>query len=382
MSNAIKESDFIFYTGQDGKVHAQVILGSETVWVNQQNMSEVFGVQRPAITKHLQNIFLEGELVEDSVCSILEHTATDGKVYKTKFYNLDAIIAVGYRVNSYKATQFRIWATRILKEYLIKGFAMDDERLKQGNRLFGKDYFKELLERIREIRASEKMFYEKVTELYATSIDYNKNDPETHRFFAKVQAKLEYAVVGKTPSEIVHSRADSTKPNMGLTTWKNAKKEGNIILTDVTIAKNYLTKEEITNLNILVSSFLDHAEMIVSRNKLMKMADWAERLDKFLDFNEYKVLTDAGKVKKELADAYAKEQYKKYKPFQDEKEESDFSKWAKEIKNSGHLPTEEELLKSDKDELSDFNAKVKTELKTETSTTKVAAKKTPKRSKQ
>ncbi len=372
-----RESDFIFYRGQDGLMHAQVILGDETVWVSQKTLAEIFGVDRSVITKHLQNIFTEGELVENSVCAIFAHTASDGKQYNTRFYNLDGIIAVGYRVNSFKATQFRIWATRVLKEYLVKGFVLDDERLKQGNKLFGKDYFRELLERIREIRASERMFYEKVTELYATSVDYNKEDPETRKFFAKVQAKLEYAVVGKTPSEIVKSRADHTKPNMGLTTWKNSKKDGRVTLTDVTIAKNYLTKDEITNLNTLVSSFLDHAEMIVSRQKLMKMADWAERLDKFLDFNEYKILNDAGKVKKELAEAFAEEQYQKYREVQDKTEESDFSLWVKQIKGTGNLPSENELLNTQntQEPLSNFNTKLLTALNNQPKTKKTVKKK-------
>ncbi len=372
-----RESDFIFYRGQDGLIHAQVILGDETVWVSQKTMSQIFNCSTDNISLHLKNIFNDQELNQNSVTEEFSATATDGKTYKTKFYNLDAIIAVGYRVNSFKATQFRIWATRVLKEYLVKGFVLDDERLKQGNKLFGKDYFRELLERIREIRASERMFYEKVTELYATSVDYNKNDPETRKFFAKVQAKLEYAVVGKTPSEIVESRADHTKPNMGLTTWKNAKKEGRVTLTDVTIAKNYLTKEEITNLNTLVSSFLDHAEMIVSRQKLMKMADWAERLDKFLDFNEYKILNDAGKVRKELAESFAEEQYQKYREVQDKTEESDFSLWVKQIKGTGNLPSEAELINTPNtvEPLSDFNTKLLTALNTPPKTKKKSKKK-------
>ena len=372
-----RESDFIFYRGQDGLIHAQVILGDETVWVSQKTMSQIFDCSPDNISLHLKNIFNDQELNQNSVTEEFSATATDGKTYKTKFYNLDAIIAVGYRVNSFKATQFRIWATRVLKEYLVKGFVLDDERLKQGNKLFGKDYFRELLERIREIRASERMFYEKVTELYATSVDYNKDDPETRKFFAKVQAKLEYAVVGKTPSEIVKSRADHTKPNMGLTTWKNAKKDGRVTLTDVTIAKNYLTKEEITNLNTLVSSFLDHAEMIVSRQKLMKMADWAERLDKFLDFNEYKILNDAGKVRKELAESFAEEQYQKYREVQDKTEESDFTLWVKQIKGTGNLPSEAELLDTQNtvEPLSDFNTKLLTALNNPPKTKKKGKKK-------
>ena len=335
----VNESDFIFYNGEDGKVHAQVILGAETVWISQKSMAEVFGVQRPAITKHLLNIFEEGELIQDSVSSIMEHTASDNKMYKTTFYNLDAIIAVGYRVNSYKATKFRQWATRVLKEYLVKGFVLDDERLKQGNKLFGKDYFRELLERIREIRTSERMFYEKITDLYATSIDYDKNDPITHAFYAKVQNKLEYAIVGKTSAEIIKSRADAQLPYMGLKTFKNSNKDGNVQKADITVAKNYLSQDELRNLNLLVSSFLDHAEMIVSKHTVMKMSDWASRLDKFLDFNDYKILNDAGKIQKKVADAFAEKQWEQYKAIQESSSKSDFGAFIENVKN-GTLPTE------------------------------------------
>lgn len=335
---------FLFYNGEDGKIKAQVILGDETVWLTQRGLSEVFGVQRPAITKHLQNIFQEGELVENSVSSILEHTADDGKTYKTAFYNLDAIIAVGYRVSSYKATQFRIWASKVLKEYLVKGFVLDDERLKQGNKLFNKDYFKELLERIREIRASERMFYEKITDLYATAVDYNKHDPETHKFFAKVQNKLEYAIVGHTSAEIIKDRANSTLPHMGLTTWKNAKKDGKVQKSDVTVAKKYLKEDEIRELNTLVNMYLDYAELQASRNKLMTMTDWSDRLDAFLKFNEYNVLDNLGNISKSVADAFAENEYLKFRVIQDKEYKSDFNKYIDRIKQTNTLPTEEELL--------------------------------------
>nr|MCU0321051.1 virulence RhuM family protein [Chitinophagaceae bacterium] len=308
---------FLFYNGSDGKIKAQVIIGVETVWVSQKGMAEIFGVDRTVITKHLRNIFDENELDEDSVCAKIAHTADDGKKYQTLFYNLDAIIAVGYRANSYKATQFRIWSNKITKEYLIKGFALDDERLKQGNRLFGKDYFKELLERVREIRASERMFYEKITDLYATSIDYDKNNPETHRFFAKVQNKLEFAIVGKTSAEIVKSRADSSMPNMGLKTWKNAGRNGKVQKSDVTIAKNYLNQDELRKLNTLVNMYLDYAELQIERNRLMTMDDWSNRLDAFLKFNEYEDLDGAGKMRKDIADNYAESEYIKYRVIQD-----------------------------------------------------------------
>ncbi len=343
MIDLSRQGAFLFYNGADGKIKAQVIIGEETVWMSQKGMAEVFGVQRPAITKHLQNIFQEQELIENSVSSILEHTAADGKNYKTGFYNLDAIIAVGYRVSSYKATQFRIWSTKVLKEYLIKGFALDDERLKQGNNLFGKDYFKELLERIREIRASERMFYEKITDLYATSLDYNKNDPETHKFFAKVQNKLEFAIVGKTSAEIMKARADASMPYMGLKTWKNSGKDGKVQKLDITVAKNYLNEGEIKKLNTLVNMYLDYAELQVERNRLMNMADWANRLDAFLKFNEYEVLDNPGKIRKDIADNYAESEYIKFRVIQDQNYKSDFNKIIDKIKESNTLPGEIEI---------------------------------------
>jgi len=247
-----QQSDFILYTSNEGKVNIEVFLQDETVWLTQKAISELYGVQRPAITKHLKNIFDSGELQEDSVSSILEHTAGDGKKYKTKFYNLDAIISVGYRVNSYQATQFRIWATRTLKEYIIKGFVLDDERLKQGNQVFGRDYFEELLERIREIRASERRFYQKITDIYALAADYDKNAPITKEFFATVQNKLHWAITGKTAAEIIYDSADATKIHMGLTNWKQAP-DGKIMKSDVVIAKNYLNEAHIKELNQIVS---------------------------------------------------------------------------------------------------------------------------------
>jgi hypothetical protein len=235
-----QQQQFILYTSADGKVNVDVVLGNETVWLTQKSMASLFGVNVPAINKHLKNIFNSGELEEDSVISILEITATDSKKYKTKFYNLDAIISIGYRVNSYQATQFRIWATKTLKEYIIKGFVLDDERLKQGNQVFGKDYFNELLERIREIRASERRFYQKITDIYALSADYDKNAPITKEFFATVQNKLHCAITGKTAAEIIYDSVDANKIYMGLTNWKHAP-EGKILKSDVSIAKNYLS---------------------------------------------------------------------------------------------------------------------------------------------
>jgi len=234
------QTDFLLYTSATGDVTAEVFLKDETVWLTQKSMASLFGVKVPAINKHLKNIFCSGELDEGSVISILETTAADGKKYKTKFYNLDAIVSVGYRVNSYQATQFRIWATRTLKEYIIKGFVLDDERLKQGNRIFGKDYFDELLERIREIRASERRFYQKVTDIYALAADYDKNAPITKDFFANVQNKLHWAITGKTAAKVIYDSADATKIYMGLTNWKHAP-NGKILKSDVSVAKNYLS---------------------------------------------------------------------------------------------------------------------------------------------
>lgn len=338
------EGSFLFYNGSDGKVKAQVILGDETVWLTQKGMSGAFDTTRENVTMHLSNIFKEGELNENSVCKEILHTAADGKTYRTKFYNLDAIIAVGYRISSYKATQFRMWATQILKEYLIKGFVLDDERLKQGNKLFGKDYFKELLERIREIRASERLFYEKITDLYATSVDYDKNDPQTLKFFAKVQNKLIYAVSGQTAAEIINARANAELPNMGLQTWKNAKKEGKIQKSDVTVAKNYLNEDELRKLNTLVNMYLDYAELQAERNQLMKMADWNNKLNAFLQFNEYKVLDTFGDVSKDDANLHAQEEYIKFRVIQDKEYKSDFNKYIDTIRQTRQLPSEEEIL--------------------------------------
>jgi len=285
---AKQQSDFILYTSNEGKVNIDVFLQDETIWLTQKAISELYGVQRPAITKHLKNIFDSGELQEDLVGSILEHTASDGKKYKTKFYNLDAIISVGYRVNSYQATQFRIWATRTLKEYIIKGFVLDDERLKQGNQVFGRDYFEELLERIREIRASERRFYQKITDIYALAADYDKNAPVTKDFFATVQNKLHWAITGKTAAETIYDSADAKKMYMGLTNWKRAP-DGKIIKSDVSIAKNYLNEAHIKELNQIVSAYLDLAENRAQRQILMKMQDWIQFLHSFLELSSYPV---------------------------------------------------------------------------------------------
>lgn len=356
-----QDKDFLFYTSNDGTTNIQVIVKGETIWTTQKAMAEIFDVNVPAISKHLSNIFLEGELEYNSTVSKMEIVQIEGRRQvsrNTEHYNLDAVIAVGYRVNSFKATQFRIWATKVLREYLVKGFAMDDERLKQGKTLFGKDYFDELLERIREIRASERHFYQKITDLYIQcSYDYNPNSPTTHEFFAHAQNKLEYAVTGMTAAQIVQERADHNLPNMGLNTWAGQGKGGNIIQRDVTVAKNYLTEDEISDLNRLVNMFLDFAENIAKKGKKMSMADWHQRLDNFLKFNEYQVLQNYGTIKKEIADKLAIDEYKKYKPIQDKEYLSDFDKAVETIRTTGSLPTEtRDKLKS---EISNFDKKLK-----------------------
>ena len=325
-----QQSDFILYTSNEGKVNIEVFLQDETIWLTQKAIAELYGVQRPAITKHLKNIFDSGELQEDSVSSILEHTAGDGKKYKTKFYNLDAIISVGYRVNSYQATQFRIWATRTLKEYIIKGFVLDDERLKQGNQVFGRDYFEELLERIREIRASERRFYQKITDIYALAADYDKNAPITKEFFATVQNKLHWAITGKTAAEIIYDSADATKIHMGLTNWKQAP-DGKIMKSDVFIAKNYLNEAHIKELNQIVSAYLDLAENRAQRQILMKMEDWVQFLHGFLELSEYPILKDKGKVSALEAKLKAKQEFEKYRVIQDRNFISDFDREIQRI---------------------------------------------------
>lgn len=328
---ANNSSDIILYSTPEGNIRVEVVYAGETFWLTQKRMAELFGVDRSVITKHLQNIFATQELEEDSVCANFAHTAEDGKTYQTNFYNLDAIIAVGYRVNSRQATQFRIWATQTLREFIIKGFVLDDERLKQGKR-FGKDYFDELLERIREIRASERRFYQKITDIYEQcSIDYQKDADITQTFFKTVQNKLHWAITGKTAAEIVAERAKSTEPNMGLQTWKNSP-HGKILKSDVSIAKNYLTEKEIKELERIVSMYLDYAENQAARQIPMKMADWVQKLDAFLQFNEYEVLKDAGKVSHEVAKKLAEKEYEKFRVVQDKNFESDFDKEIKKLK--------------------------------------------------
>ncbi|MCH5178156.1 MAG: virulence RhuM family protein [Prevotellaceae bacterium] len=365
MDNYLDNSqNFLFYSSDDGKVNVQVVADNqrETIWTTQKGMSEIFGIGIPAISKHLKNIFEEKELDYNVVVSKMEittqHGAIAGKTQKneTFFYSLDAIIAVGYRVNSYKATKFRIWATRILKEYLIKGFALDDDRLKQGNRLFGKDFFKELIERIQEIRASERMFYEKITDIFRDcSRDYDPKSPVSQKFYAAMQNKFHYAIHQHTAAEILRERADATKPYMGLTSWSNQKRGGKIYKSDTISAKNYLSEPEIKGLNKLVNMFLDYAERLAEKGKgTYTMDDWATKLEMFLNFNEYPTLTDAGKVRADVAKRFAENEFSKYRVIQDREYKSDFNRLVEASLNE--LPVEDVMME---EQNSSFNNALK-----------------------
>ena len=333
-NNKIQENSFtqfLLYTDANGKVKVEIFLKNENIWLTQEKISELFGVERSVVTKHLKNIFTDGELREDSVCANFAHTAGDGKTYQTKFYNLDAIISVGYRVNSATATRFRIWATERLREYIIKGYTMNDEKLKDPYNIFGKDYFEEQLARIRNIRSSERRMYQKVTDIYAEcSVDYDPNEEITKLFFATVQNKLHFAITGQTAAEIIYERVDSKKQNIGLTSWKNSPK-GSIRESDVVIAKNYLEENELDFLNRIVTMYLDYAEMQAKRGILMKMKDWVEKLDAFLQFNEREILTNVGKVSHEVAEALALKEYEKYRIEQDKNYISDFDREVKKL---------------------------------------------------
>jgi hypothetical protein len=335
MTEKNKHNDIIFYSTPTGDVKIEVIFNDETFWLTQKRMAELFGVDVRTVNEHLQNIYKTDELDKLATIRKIRIIQKEGKRDVSRdvdFYNLDAIIAVGYRVNSFQATQFRIWATKTLREFIIKGFVLDDERLKQGKR-FGKDYFDELLERIREIRASERRFYLKITDIYEQcSINYNKDAEITQKFFKTVQNKLHWAITGKTAAELIAERANASQPNMGLTTWKNAPK-GKILKTDIGTAKNYLQEKEIKELERIVTMYLDFAELQAERQIPMKMVDWVTRLDAFLQFNEYQILKDAGKVSHEVAMKLAENEYAKFRVIQDREFESDFEKEVKKISN-------------------------------------------------
>jgi hypothetical protein len=317
-----QNSDFIIYSSPEGNIKIDVLFENGNVWLTQKKIAELFGVGIPAINKHLKNIFKEKELDKSSVISILETTAKDKKKYKTQFYNLDSIIAVGYRVNSKRATQFRIWATQKLKEYIIKGFVLNDEKLKEGKR---NTYFDELIERVREIRTSERNFYQKITDIYSTSIDYDKNSELTKEFFATVQNKMHFGIHGKTAAEIILERANSKKKNMGITCISERK----INQSDIFIAKNYLNKKELSELNLIVDQYLSFAELQARNNKIMKMKDWILKLDNFLKLNEKEILKNKGKISKKIADEKAIKEFKKFKKIEDKKFVSDFDEDVK-----------------------------------------------------
>jgi len=324
--------EFLLYKTPSGEVKVDVLLQNETIWMPQKKIAELFDVNIPAISKHLKNIFESGELKKKATVSVLEIVQNEsGRDVKrgTEFYNLDAIIAVGYRVNSKRATQFRIWATTVLKELIIKGYTMDVERLKNPQPLFGEDYFKEQLEKIRDIRSSERRLYQQITDIYAEcSIDYEYESETTKAFFATVQNKLHWTITSKTAAEIIVSRADHKKDKMGLTSWKNSP-NGKIRKSDVSIAKNYLSEKELKPLNRIVTMYLDYAEDQAEKGIVMTMKDWSEKLNAFLQFNQKEILQNAGKVSTALAKAFAEKEYERYKPIQDRLFESDFDKMIK-----------------------------------------------------
>ena len=325
-----KELQYLVYNTPEGSVSVSAIVNDETIWLTQKAMAEVFDCSTDNISLHLKNIFAEGELDKNSVTEKISATATDGKNYLTQFYNLDAIISVGYRVNSRKATLFRIWATKVLKEYMTKGFAMDDDRLKQGKTVFGKDYFRELLERVRSIRASERRVYQQITDIYAEcSVDYDKDSPTTKDFYAMVQNKFHYAITGQTAAEIVYSHADHSKEFMGLTTWKNAP-SGRILQSDVSIAKNYLSQEQIRQLERTVSGYFDYIEDLIERENTFTMEEFATSIDAFLTFRKYTILPDKGKISQKRAKEKAIKEFKEYNKTQ--KIFSDFDKEINKIK--------------------------------------------------
>ena len=329
----MSEFPVLLYTTPEGAVKVNAVLKDESLWLTQGAMAELFGVQKAAISKHLKNIFVEGELDEGVVVSKMDTTTPHGAIagktqeHAVNFYNLDAIIAGGYRVNSRRATQFRIWATKVLREYIVKGFALDDNRLKQGGAPFGKDYFRELLERVQSIRASERRIWQQITDIFAEcSIDYDKDSETTRDFYGMVQNRFHYAITGETAAEIVYRRVDRTKPNIGLTTWKNAP-DGRILKSDVTVAKNYLDAKQIRQLELAVTGFFDYIESLILREQTFTMKEFAESVNAFLSFGRYKILTGRGSITREAAYARAAEEYDAYN--RQLKFESDFDKQIK-----------------------------------------------------
>ena len=327
-------TEFLLYTTDTSDIRVETYLYNETLWLPQKRIAELFGVQRPAISKHLKNIFESGELIEEEVSSILEHTTQHGAIKdktqttEVKYYNLDAILSVGYRVNSSKATQFRIWATKILKEFIIKGFAMDDERMKNGQ-YFGKDYFRELLERVRSIRTSERRIYQQITDIFAEcSIDYDKNASVTKIFYASVQNKFHFAISGQTSAEIIYNQANKTKPYMGLETWKNSP-DGRVLKSDTVIAKNYLSVNEIKDLESAISGYFDYLERIIKNHTSFTMESLSKSVNKFLEFNEYKILEDSGSISRKQAEQKAFAEYEEFNKIQ--KINSDFDKEMKKV---------------------------------------------------
>ena len=321
---------FLIYRSAEENVSVDAIVKEESIWLSQKGMAELFECSTDNISLHLKNIFSSGELDKNSVTEKISATAADGKNYPTQFYNLDAIISVGYRVNSRRATHFRIWATGILKEYMTKGFVLDDERLKQGKDAFGKDYFRELLERVRSIRASERRIWQQVTDIFAEcSIDYDRNSPVTKDFYAMVQNKFHYAITGQTAAEIVYTRADHTKEHMGLTTWKNAP-EGRVLKSDVSVAKNYLSEKQIRQLERTVSGYFDYIEDLIERENTFTMEQFAASINEFLSFRRYDILPDKGKISARQAKQKAEAEYDLFNPTQ--KIVSDFDRAVKKLK--------------------------------------------------
>ena len=324
-----QEIQFILYNLPEENGKVQVIIRDETLWCTQKAMAQLFGVDRTVVSKHLKNIFESSELQQDSVCAKFAHTAEDGKIYNTQFYNLDAVISVGYRVNSLQATRFRQWATKILNEYIKKGFALDDDRLKQGTAVFGKDYFRELLERVRSIRTSERRIWQQITDIYAEcSIDYDKNSPTTHDFYAMIQNRFHYAITGQTAAEIIYTKADHTQEHMGLTTWKNAP-DGRILKSDVSIAKNYLQENEIRRLERAVTGYFDYIEDLIERENTFNMNQFAASVNEFLTFRKYQILPDKGRISAAQAKAKAESEYDIFNKTQ--RIESDFDKQIRKM---------------------------------------------------